>query len=89
MKNIDTMKTIDIITLILIIIGGVNWGLVGLADIDLVSAIFGEGAAETARSSTFSRIVYVLVGLSALWQLVPLSRMFSDEPLSAGRFDRR
>ena len=44
MKNIDTMKTIDIITLILIIIGGVNWGLVGLADIDLVSAIFWGGS---------------------------------------------
>lgn len=61
------MKPINLITLLLVIIGGVNWGLVGLANVDLVAALFGAG-------SMLSRIVYVLVGASALWQLYPLTR---------------
>lgn len=63
------MRAIDLITLALVIVGGLNWGLVGAFDFDLVSAILGEGAAETARSSAASRIVYILVALSALWQI--------------------
>ncbi|MBA3576521.1 MAG: DUF378 domain-containing protein [Sphingomonas sp.] len=59
------MRAINTITLILLIVGGLNWGLVGLLDFNLVAALFGE-------MSTLSRIVYVLVGLSALWQIVPL-----------------
>lgn len=62
------MKTLNILTLILLVIGGINWGLVGLFQFDLVAAIFG-GEAET-----LARIVYILVGLSALWQLIPLTR---------------
>jgi uncharacterized membrane protein YuzA (DUF378 family) len=61
------MKAINVITLILLIVGGLNWGLVGLFQFDLVAAIFGAGSA-------LSRLVYILVGVSALWQLVPLSR---------------
>jgi len=59
------MKLLNTITLILLIVGGLNWGLVGLLGFDLVAALFGE-------MSPLSRIVYMLVGLSALWQLVPL-----------------
>ena len=59
------MRVINIITLILLIVGGLNWGLVGLADFDLVAAIFGD-------MSPISRVVYVLVGISALWQIIPL-----------------
>ncbi|MDB5370536.1 MAG: conserved rane protein [Roseomonas sp.] len=62
------MRAINVITLILVIIGGINWGLVGLFQFDLVAAIFGPNTA-------LSRIVYTLVGLSALWQIYPLSRM--------------
>ncbi len=62
------MKTLNILTLVLLIIGGINWGLVGLFQFDLVAAIFGGEAAPLAR------LVYVLVGLSALWQLIPLTR---------------
>ena len=61
------MRILNVITLILLIVGGLNWGLVGLSDFDLVAALFGE-------MSALSRAVYVLVGLSALWQLVPLFR---------------
>jgi uncharacterized protein len=71
------MKALNLLTLILVIIGGINWGLVGLFQFDLVAAIFGGQAAA------LSRIVYILVGASALWQLVPLSRAMSvDEPLA-------
>jgi hypothetical protein len=63
------MKTINLITLALVIVGGVNWGLIGLADFNLVAALFGEGSA-------LSRTVYALVGVSALWQLAPLARAF-------------
>jgi uncharacterized membrane protein YuzA (DUF378 family) len=59
------MRAINIVTLVLLIVGGLNWGLVGLLGFDLVAAIFGE-------MSPLSRIVYSLVGLSALWQLLVL-----------------
>ena len=59
------MKALNKITLFLIIIGGLNWGLVGLLNFDLVAAIFGE-------MSVLSRIIYTLVGASALYQIVPL-----------------
>lgn len=64
------MRAINLITLTLLIVGGLNWGLVGLLEFDLVAALFGE-------MSALSRIVYVLVGLSALWQIVPLTRSLS------------
>ena len=60
------MKTLNLVTLALVIIGGINWGLVGAAQFDLVAAIFG------GQDAPLARIVYVLVGLSALWQIVPL-----------------
>jgi uncharacterized protein len=59
------MRAINVVTLVLLIVGGLNWGLVGLLDFDLVAALFGE-------MSPLSRIVYVLVGISALSQFVPL-----------------
>jgi len=61
------MKKLDIAVRALLIVGGLNWGLVGLLGFDLVAAIFGD-------MSPLSRIVYTLVGLSALWQIVPLFR---------------
>ena len=68
------MKALNILTLILVIVGGLNWGLVGLADLDLVAALFGDGSVP-------ARAVYVLVGLAAVYQLVPLSKAFQiDEP---------
>ena len=55
------MKSLDVIVASLLVIGGLNWGLVGLFNFDLVAAIFGGGAA-------LARIVYIVVGLSALYQ---------------------
>lgn len=54
------MKIIDKIALILIIIGAINWGLIGFFRFDLVAMLFGE-------MSVLSRIVYALVGVSGLW----------------------
>ena len=54
------MKIIDKIALVLIIIGAINWGLIGFFKFDLVATIFGE-------MSVLSRIVYALVGISGLW----------------------
>jgi uncharacterized membrane protein YuzA (DUF378 family) len=68
------MRVINTITLILVIVGGLNWGLVGLFDFDLVTAILGNGSAETATSSAPARVIYVLVALSALYQVTNLGR---------------
>jgi uncharacterized membrane protein YuzA (DUF378 family) len=63
----DTIvRTLNLITLLLIIIGGVNWLLVGLFGVDLVASIFGP-------RSVLANLVYIVVGLSALYQLVPFS----------------
>lgn len=54
------MKIIDKIALVLIIIGAINWGLIGFFGFNLVDFIFGE-------MSIISRIIYALVGVSGLW----------------------
>ena len=59
------MKTIDIIAEALVIIGALNWGLVGLFDFNLVGAVFGG-------STPVARVIYVLVGLAAIVQAVQL-----------------
>ena len=59
------MKIVDKIALVLVIIGAVNWGLIGLFKFDLVAAIFGE-------MSVISRIVYGLVGVAGLWTIKAL-----------------
>jgi uncharacterized membrane protein YuzA (DUF378 family) len=54
------MKNLDLIAMILLLIGGLNWGLVGIFNFDLVAAIFCD-------MSVVSRIVYTLVGVSAIY----------------------
>ena len=54
------MKVIDKIALLLIIIGAINWGLIGIFEFNLVDTIFGT-------MSIVSRIIYALVGISGLW----------------------
>ena len=56
------MKTIDTIALILVIVGAINWGLIGLFKFNLVDSIFGT-------MSALSRIIYTLVGFSGLWSI--------------------
>ncbi len=62
------MLVIDRIALILNIIGGINWGLIGLFRFDLVAYLFG------GQTATLSRVIYTLVGISALWCISLLFR---------------
>lgn len=64
----NKLSMLDMIAMILMIIGGLNWGLVGIMDIDLVASILGA-------SSLLSRIVYVLVGLSAIYVAIAMPKM--------------
>lgn len=57
------MKQLDILSGILLVVGGLNWGLVGLFGFDLVATLLGD-------MSALSRLVYTLVGVSALYQAV-------------------
>jgi uncharacterized protein len=61
------MKTLNLVAIILVIVGGINWGLVGLFNFDLVATIFGA-------MTTISRVVYVLVGLSAVYMIFTLPK---------------
>ena len=67
---------IDKIALTLLIIGGVNWGSVGLFQFDLVAWIFG------GQTGVIARIIYVIVGLSALWCI---SLLFRDRTEAGDR----
>jgi uncharacterized protein len=55
------MKSLDVVIAVLLIVGGLNWGLVGFAGFDLVAALLGP-------MSVLSRVVYALVGLAAVYQ---------------------
>ena len=66
------MRIIDRIALILNIIGGINWGLIGIFKFDLVAWIFG------GQDAVLSRIIYTLVGLAAIWCI---SLMFRNHTL--------
>ncbi|NGX59887.1 MAG: hypothetical protein KR126chlam3_01047 [Chlamydiae bacterium] len=56
------MKTLDVIVTILLVIGGLNWGLIGFFNFDLIGTVFGH-------MSAFTRLIYCLVGVSALYQI--------------------
>jgi uncharacterized protein len=77
------VNPLDLATRALIVIGGLNWGLVALAEFDLVAWIVGLEFGETNAAS---RIVYGLVGLSALYQLGRLATTARrDAPVAAQR----
>jgi len=67
------LGSLDWITLILVIVGGLNWALVGIFGFDLVAAIFGE-------MSALSRIIYVVVGLSAIYLLAMSGKLCRKQP---------
>ena len=60
------MKKFDVLAAILVIVGGLNWGLVAIAEFDLVATLVGLEFGET---NAVSRIVYGLVGLAAAYQI--------------------
>jgi uncharacterized protein len=76
------MKKLDILTLVLLVVGGLNWGLVAVAEFDLVAWIFGLEFGETNAAS---RIVYGLVGIAAVYGIGSLvSRSTSPNAITTG-----
>lgn len=70
------MKKLNILAIVLLVVGGLNWGLVGTTGFDLVRAIFGE-------MTLLSRIVYTLVGVAAVYQLATLGSAGSRSAVRA------
>lgn len=80
------MRTFNVIAQVLLIVGGLNWGLVGLFQFDLVAELFG------GQDSPLSRLVYVLVGLAAVYGIYLLKPLTEDRSTSLSRtsvHDRR
>ena len=69
------MKKIDVLAGALVIVGAVNWGLVAVAEFDLVAALVGLDFGET---NAVTRVVYGLVGVSGLWLLTRASALRSS-----------
>lgn len=74
------MKTLDVIAVILLIVGGLNWGLVGLAHFDLVATLFGLKFGQT---NILSSIVYILVGLAAVVEAISLTTQRRNPAVTA------
>lgn len=68
MTSANTLSALGWVAMVLLIVGGINWGLVGFFGFDLVAAIFGP-------MSVLSRIVYALVGLSALYTIFSCAKL--------------
>jgi uncharacterized protein len=74
------MKKLDILAAVLLVVGGLNWGLVSLAEFDLVATIVGLDFGE---ANAASRVIYGLVGLAAVYQIVQqaaIRRRWSRDP---------
>jgi uncharacterized membrane protein YuzA (DUF378 family) len=78
------MRSLNVLAAVLLIVGGLNWGLVAIADFDLVAWIFGEAFGTT---NAVSRIVYGLVGLAAVYAIFALAgrRSETHAPATAHR----
>jgi uncharacterized protein len=76
------MKKLDVLARVLLVVGGLNWGLVGIFHFDLVAAIVGRHFGET---SPVSSVIYILVGLAAIYEGLPrkaIQRRGSYSPAS-------
>lgn len=63
MKILGTMKNLDLIVAVLLVIGGLNWAFIGVFQYNFIDSIFG-------MNSVISRIIYILVGISAIYQII-------------------
>jgi uncharacterized membrane protein YuzA (DUF378 family) len=57
------MKSLDVVVAVLLVVGGLNWGLVGLLHFNLVATLLGD-------ATILSRLIYIIVGLCALYQVI-------------------
>lgn len=70
-RDVLSMKAVHVISFILLVVGGLNWGLVGVNNYNLVDSVLGAG-------STAAMVVYVLVGLSAIFEIVTHKKNCKD-----------
>lgn len=71
------MRAMNLVTLVLIILGGLNWLSVGVSDYNIIGTILGGG--------TLARLAYVIIGLAAIWQLMPGFQSFTVGEVDAER----
>ncbi len=71
------MKTMDMIIWTLLAIGGLNWGLIGIFNFNLIAAIFGE-------MSFLSRLIYAVVGIAALYDIVAIKAIWQRWDMHVG-----
>jgi uncharacterized membrane protein YuzA (DUF378 family) len=76
------MRAMNLVTLVLIIIGGLNWLVMGVAGYDVLGMLSG------GTGTPLARLVSVIIGLSAVWQLMPFVQAFSEGEVSAERHIR-
>ncbi|MEO8188812.1 MAG: DUF378 domain-containing protein [Acidobacteriota bacterium] len=79
------MKKFDVIAAVLVVVGALNWGLVGIAKFDLVAALFGLRFGET---NTITSAVYVLVAISGIYQALSvkgIQRRWMDPVVARAR----
>ena len=69
-------RTIDLLAAVLVIVGAINWGLVAIAEFDLVAWVFGLGFGDTNAAT---RIVYGLVGIAGVYEATRLPALFRRE----------
>lgn len=67
------MRSLNAVTSILVLLGAVNWGLMGFFQLDVVATLF------NGPQTTLSRIIYILVGLSGLYQVIPFVNAMTDD----------
>ena len=67
------MKSVNGLTLMIVVLGALNWGLLGLFQLDVAAAVFG------GPQATLSRVTYIVVGLAGIYQLIPLIAALSGE----------
>ena len=74
----ELYTSMNVIALILVIIGAINWGSIGLFGIDIVASLFG------GQLSLMSRIIFTLVGIAGLWSI---TFFFKDSPIIDNKID--
>jgi uncharacterized membrane protein YuzA (DUF378 family) len=82
LERSTTMRYLDGLARLLIVVGGLNWGLVGIFKFDLVAWIC--GGLDFGQTNAVSRIVYVLVGIAALYELALLPALVTNRGTSRG-----
>jgi uncharacterized membrane protein YuzA (DUF378 family) len=75
----SVMRHVDVVATVLLVVGALNWGMVGIARFDLVAALFGMTFGET---SALTSVIYALVGLAGVYRLVAWKGVAGPAPLA-------